>query len=102
MKKIILGILLLCSQTLWADVNCQGSGVQITIFNSSDLRAEIRKDGTLLAETRDVSDLSAFEVHYVGNFKRSSFDLRVKDNGIGKVSFDNFIYSFVKLNCTFH
>jgi hypothetical protein len=103
MRVAILFLSLLISQSLFADLICQGRGLTITVFtSSSNLRAEIRKDGRFLAETSDVSDISAFDIHYIGNFKKSSFDLVAKDNGVGRVTFDNFIYSSVPLNCSKH
>jgi len=75
-----------------------GNGLEVIINTSNELNAEIRYKGDLIAQTDDVSDISAFDIHYIGNFDSSSFDLRV--NGTeGVMSFDNYQLDVVNLQC---
>jgi hypothetical protein len=98
MKKLVTVVAFLVSLNSFAGISCSGGGVDITI-SDSPLQAEIRYNGSLIARTTDVSDISAFEIHYIGNFGRSSFDLVVSDNNKAKLSFDNYALSAVRMNC---
>lgn len=98
MKSVTIAILLMVSFASFADVHCSGNGVEITVSTTNGLSAEIMNNGDLVAQTTDVSDISAFDIHYIGNFDRSSFDLRV--NGTkGVIAFDNYQRGVVKLQC---
>ena len=46
MKRLIILSMLLFSQLSFADLMCQGSGLEITIYTSGP-RAEIRQNGNL-------------------------------------------------------
>ncbi len=99
MKLIVIVFLSILSISSFAGIRCSGSGLEIDIDTSNGLSAEIRHNGRLVAQTDDVSDISAFDVHYIGNFKRSSFDLRIDGNNKGTVSFDNYPLGVVSLQC---
>ncbi len=93
-------VLLFMWSSAYADVICSGNGLEVVINTSSSISAQIRLNGNLIADTSDVSDLSAFDIHFVGNFGRSSFDLIVQDSGAGRIKFDNYSgLRSVKLSC---
>ena len=99
MKTLLIIFTLLLAGNVFAGHKCTGKNFEVNVSTNRNIEVQIYKNGRLIADVQNVSDLSAFDAHFVGNFNRSSFDLRISYNNSAVLRFDNFYPRSVKLTC---
>lgn len=99
MKAFTIILTLFFSTQIFADYFCSGEGFEVKVSTGQTIEIEISRNSHLIADVRNVLDQSAFDIHYVGNFNQSSFDLIIKYDNSAILSIDNYNKSIIRLKC---